>query len=102
MGTQYKKDPKELGGTFFTIPRHVIHLPDMTFLKLLVFECIFQFWNSKNKACLSNKSIMERTGITDKGNLNRILCYLENENLIIINNINGKRFFIIKNKEELS
>lgn len=75
-------DAKELGGTFVCFPRHVFHVDGMSLQRLKVYEAIFQFWHRGKTVYLSNANLMERCGISDKGNLNRTLDWLEEKNLI--------------------
>jgi hypothetical protein len=85
---------KELGGSFFTVPRHVIYIEGMTLQRLMVFEAIFQFWNKGQTAYMSNENLMERLGISDKKNIVRSLRYLEEKGLLLRKVIDGKRFLV--------
>ncbi len=94
MSNKQRVNPQEMGGAFFTVPRHVLYKQGMTLMRLQVYECIFQFWNAGRQAWLSNDHLMERIGTDNKGNLSKIIQYLERENLIIRKTIDGKRFIV--------
>ncbi len=93
MSNKNKSNPKELGGALFSVPREVLHLSGMTLVRLMVYEAIYQFWLHNEDAWLSNKNIIERTSISSRGNLNKILLYLEKNNLIIREELATGRVF---------
>ncbi len=88
------KNPKEQGGAFFVLPRHLYHLPGMTLARLMVYECFFQFWHNDNEVWLSNKQIMERCNIKSHSTLSEIYQYLETNNLIQRDERAEGRYFI--------
>lgn len=79
--------------TFFTIPRYIFDLPNITLGYIKVYETIFQFWSKGYPCFLSNQSIMERArlGITQ---VKDALLYFEKAGELKREIIGTKRYLI--------
>lgn len=85
--------------TWFIVPGRIMNLPNLTMQFLRVYETIFQFWN-KGRACfLSNKMIMERTGIKSESTVKEAFLYFEKHKELLREVRKGKRYLIQPPKE---
>ncbi len=71
------KTDKSYKAVFFVTPHRISDLPNITMTFFKIYETIFQFWNSGQKCFLSNRAIMERTGIKSESTVREALMFFE-------------------------
>lgn len=79
---------------WYTIPYHIRKLPGMSLALLDFYETIFEFWNNGQQCFLSNKLLMERTGIKSINTIHGAFQFFESNNVMKRVIKNNKRYVI--------
>jgi hypothetical protein len=79
---------------WFVIPKRIMDLDGLTMAFLRVYETIFQFWNNDKPCYLSNKMIMERTGIKSERTIQDAFTFFEQHNELVRKDNKGKRYLV--------
>lgn len=68
--------------SFIVIPFRVWNLPNITMKQLRFFETMHQFFHKGYKVFMSNKQLMQRTGIKSTQTIAAFFNYFEKHNII--------------------
>lgn len=80
--------------TFFVVPSRIMDLPGLTLAFLKFYETVFQFWNHHKPCYLSNKMLMERTGIKSISTIQEAFCFFI-EHGEMKKEIRGKKRYLV-------